>query len=64
MDYSDRVKAVKLDDRKFTDTESGEIIEYKRLVLEVDLNGESSELEFKADRKDAQLLQAADIQEA
>lgn len=63
MDYSDRVKAIRIEPRRFTDPDTKEVIDYQRLVFDVDFDGQADILEFKVDTKDAKLLKAADVQE-
>jgi len=41
-----KIQDVTLEEREFTDRESGEVIEYKRVVLHVKLDGESDVVEL------------------
>lgn len=41
-----KVKNIYQDDRSFTNTETGELIEYRRLAIVVTLDGEDEVLEF------------------
>lgn len=60
----DKLTDVTIEDREFTDRESGEIIEYKRIVLHVVLDGEPEIVEAtvaKAEGKSAyKVLRLAD----
>lgn len=41
-----KIKDVFVDERSFTNRETGELIEYKRLAIVVDLDGEEGIVEF------------------
>lgn len=41
-----KVKDIYVDERSFTNKESGELVEYKRLAIVVDLDGEEGIIEF------------------
>lgn len=58
----DKLADVTVELREFTDKESGEIIEYTRLVLHISLNGEDEIVEFKSAEGTAayKLLKAAE----
>jgi len=59
-----KLKNVEIEDRSFTDTDSGELREYKRLVLTVEFDGEEEKLDaqlVKAEgRSGYRILQTAD----
>ena len=63
MDISDRIKEARIASKSFTNSETGEIVDYLRLEIDVDFQGEPETLEIKLDdKKDYKLLKAADIQ--
>jgi len=63
-----KIADLTIEDKKFTDTETGEIIEYRRIVAHVSLGGEEEKVELipaKAEGKSAyKVLKAADNLEA
>lgn len=58
-----KVKDIEVRDKQFTNQDTGEIAEYKRLILTVQIDGKDEELEFQAPKNDKSLyrvLQLAD----
>lgn len=41
-----KIKDVSIEDKQFTNRESGEVIEYKRVVLDIEINGQAEKVEL------------------
>ena len=54
-----RVSRFYVADREFTD-DAGKTVKYKRLIIEILINGEPMDIELKADKKDLTVLRLAD----
>jgi len=46
LNVKNKVKNLYVDNRDFTNRESGELVEYKRLAVVVDIDGEETVLDF------------------
>jgi len=61
-----KLKDVTIEQREFTDSESGEIIEYKEIALEVEFDGQTETIIAKVAKNEGKaayrLLQLADDQ--
>ncbi len=58
-----RLTRVSISERSFKDRESGENIEYRRLVLSGTVKGKDFDIETKIEQKDITLLQLSDTEE-
>ncbi|RYF28947.1 MAG: hypothetical protein EOO17_03355 [Chloroflexi bacterium] len=58
--YKSRLSRVYVDSRSFKD-DSGKTVNYDRLVLEVQIKGESFPIEFKPEKKDLAILKLSDV---
>lgn len=56
-----RVSRVYVDSREFNDPETGKLIKYDRLVIEILVKDEPYDIELKVDKKDKAILALADV---
>lgn len=47
-----KIKDVSIEDKQFTNTENGEVINYKRVIVDVEINGQAESVELVPPRSE------------